>query len=152
MYTYGVVIFVIDAFNKLILPKGNNLDQINRVLTKLTAFAKTNNVIVFLVAHPTKMKKNENGLYDVPTLYDVSGSTDFKNQAHCGYKIYRYYEDLEKEIKNETVFINMKTKYSFQGHIHAEISFNYNPVNGRFHGDRLKPNYTSMISLEKPNH
>ena len=69
MYTYGVVIFVIDAFNKLILPKGNNLDQINRVLTKLTAFAKTNNVIVFLVAHPTKMKKNENGLYDVCLLY-----------------------------------------------------------------------------------
>ena len=58
MYTFGIDIFVIDAFNKLQLPKGNKLDEINKVLTKLTMFAQMHNVIIFLVAHPTKMKMN----------------------------------------------------------------------------------------------
>ena len=57
MYSFGIDIFVIDAFNKVLLPKGNKLEEINIVLTKLTHFAQSNNVIVFLVAHPTKMQK-----------------------------------------------------------------------------------------------
>ena len=59
LFSYGIDIFVIDAFNKLILPKGNKLDEINNVLTRLTSFAQMNNCLVLLVAHPTKMKKNE---------------------------------------------------------------------------------------------
>ena len=57
MYSFGINIFVIDAFNKVLLPKGNKLEQINIVLTKLTHFAQANNVLIYLVAHPTKMKK-----------------------------------------------------------------------------------------------
>lgn len=132
MYSYGVDIFIIDAFNKVILPRGNKLEQINEVLSKLTHFARANNVIVFLVAHPTKMKKNEQTkTYDIPTLYDVSGSSDFRNQVHCGYTIYRYFEDYETGQENETVFINQKIKYNFQGEMGAKETFSYIDVNGR---------------------
>lgn len=126
MYSFGIDIFVIDAFNKVILPKGNKLEEINTVLTKLTHFAKANNVIIFLIAHPTKMKKTEQGIYDVPTLYDVSGSSDFRNQVHCGFSIYRYFDDNPR-----TTFFNLKTKYSFQGKIGETEDFKYNHVNGR---------------------
>ena len=110
MYSFGIDIFIVDAFNKVILPKGNKIDEINNVLTKLTHFARSNNVIIFLVAHPTKMKKGDNGIYEMPSLYDVSGSADFRNQVHCGYSIYRYFDENPR-----TTFVNLKTKYSFQG-------------------------------------
>lgn len=131
MYSYGIDIFVIDAFNKVLLPNGNRLEQINIVLTKLTHFAQSNNVMVFLVAHPTKMQKNEQGIYSVPTLYDVSGSADFRNQTHCGYSIYRTWEDENNEAS--TSFWNMKTKFNFQGKIGEKIEFNYSEINGRYY-------------------
>lgn len=58
MYSFGIDIFIIDAFNKVLFKEnGNKYDQINTILTKLTSFAQKNNVIIFLVAHPTKMQK-----------------------------------------------------------------------------------------------
>ena len=156
MYSYGIDVFVIDAFNKLILPKGNKIDAINAVLTKLTHFAQANNVLVFLVAHPTKMQKNEQGIYNIPTLYDVSGSADFRNQTHNGYTIYRYWENEEQGIDECTEFINMKTKFNFQGEIGGSVKFKYCIENGRYYANNKKPIH-SLINDEvkeyivKPN-
>lgn len=132
MFNYGIDIFVIDAFNKLgFNGKGNKLDQINEVLTKLTMFAQMNNVIIFLVAHPTKMQKGTDGLYASPTLYDVSGSSDFRNQTHDGFSIYRYFGS--EEIEPMTVFENLKTKMKFQGEIGESVEFDYHIPSGRYY-------------------
>lgn len=134
MYSFGVDIFVIDAFNKVVLPKGmSKIDAINDVLTKLTHFAQANNVLILLVAHPTKMQKNEQGLYNIPDLYSVSGSADFRNQTHNGYTIYRTWENLEENVENTTTFYNMKTKFNFQGEIGGSVDFDYCLVNGRYY-------------------
>lgn len=132
MFVYGIDIFVIDAFNKVSLPKGNKIDEIGAVLTRLTSFAQANDVIVFLVAHPTKMKKNENtGVYDMPSLYDVSGSADFRNQTHDGYCIYRTFPNADNN--GFTSFTNLKTKYQFQGDIGASCEFDYHLPTGRYY-------------------
>lgn len=131
MYAYGVDIFVIDAFNKVLLPSGaNKKDAIDDVLTKVTAFAQANSVLVVLVAHPTKMQKKQDGTYEKPTLYDVSGSADFRNQTHDGLGVYRYFETEMCEGYNEV--INLKTKYKFQGDIGQHIDFEYDTQTGRF--------------------
>ena len=144
MYSFGINIFVIDAFNKVILDKGNRLEEINRVLTKLTHFAQSNNVAIILVAHPTKMKKDEKtGLYEVPSLYDVSGSADFRNQTHNGFTIYRYFETEKDEGYSE--FYNMKTKFNFQGEIGSKMAFSYSPVNGRFYEKGTDEPFFSLI-------
>ena len=121
--------------------------MINVVLTKLTHFAQANNVLVYLVAHPTKMQKNEQGVYGVPTLYDVSGSADFRNQTHCGYTIYRTFPENKEEER--TVFYNMKTKFSFQGEIGSKVEFKYCHVNGRFYVDG-EPEPTYNMINDKP--
>jgi twinkle protein len=139
LFSYGVDIFVIDAFNKVSLPSGNRLDAINEVLTKITAFAQANDVIVILVAHPTKMKKNDNGKYEVPTLYDVSGSADFRNQTHDGFSIHRVYEDLGNGEEGCTEFHNMKTKYKFQGTIGEYVRFKYHLPTGRYYEEGNNP-------------
>jgi twinkle protein len=138
MFVYGIDIFVIDAFNKVALPKGNKIDEIGSILTRLTAFAQANDVVVFLVAHPTKMKKNEKtGLYDVPTLYDVSGSADFRNQTHDGYCIYRTFP--ADGHNGFTTFTNLKTKYQFQGDIGASCDFEYHVPTGRYYARGSNP-------------
>lgn len=147
MYSFGIDIFVVDAFNKVLLPSGNKLDEISKVLTKLTHFAQSNNVMVFLIAHPTKMRKGDDGIYGIPTLYDVSGSADFRNMTHNGYTIYRWFEN-ESGQENETEFINMKTKFSFQGEMEGSVLFKYCGENGRFYADGVEPFYSLITEKE----
>lgn len=148
LFSYGIDIFVIDAFNKLAFTGNQNrLQQINEVLTKLTMFAQMNNVIIFLVAHPTKMQKDTSGLYASPTLYDVSGSSDFRNQTHDGFSIYRFFGDEENEPK--TVFENLKTKMKFQGEIGGQVEFDYHLPSGRyFVKDEEPPTFAIWDDLE----
>jgi twinkle protein len=146
IYSYGIDIFVIDAFNKLgFNGKGNKLDQINEVLTKLTMFAQMNNVIIFLVAHPTKMSKNAQGNYESPTLYDVSGSADFRNQTHDGYCIYRHFGD-----ENYTTFENLKTKMKFQGVIGGKVDYEYHIPSGRYYQKGTQAPTFCLIDEIKP--
>lgn len=155
MFQYGINIFVIDAFNKVDLDdKGNELAQIRRILGKLTTFAQTNNVLIILIAHPTKMKKGDNKLYEIPTLYDVNGSADFRNQTHDGFCIYRFFADAHHDEK--TLFINLKTKYSFQGEMGMQIEFEYHKPSGRFYAYGTEPPTFSLIDdseyeVEKKN-
>jgi len=132
MFNYGIDIFVIDAFNKVLFNEnGNRYEQINTVLTELTTFAQMHNVIIFLVAHPTKGKKQDNGIYPAPTLYDVAGSADFRNQTHDGFCIYRHF-DAENPENDQTEFVNLKTKYSFQGTIGQSARFTYDMPSSRY--------------------
>ena len=149
MFNFGIDIFVIDAFNKLgFNGKGNRLDQINEVLTKLTMFAQMNNVIIFLVAHPTKMQKDQSGLYLSPTLYDVSGSSDFRNQTHDGFSVYRYFGN--EEIEPMTVFENLKTKMKFQGEIGGRVEFDYHVPSGRYYEKGTDaPTYNIIEQVEE---
>lgn len=135
IYQYGVNIFVIDAFNKVILgnPTKAGIDQ---VITRLTSFCIRHNVIIFLIAHPTKMQKNDDGTYKIPDLYDISGTADFRNQTHCGVTIYREFEETNEFghiIKEgKTIWITTKVKFDFQGKINATCDLSYSKRNSRF--------------------
>lgn len=145
MMRYGIDIFVIDAWNKVILNDKNELQGIRRVLTKLTSFAQQNNVMIFLVAHPTKMKKNEKTQeYEQPTLYDVAGSADFRNQTHDGFCVYRYFNE------GKTTITNLKTKMSFQGEIGKSADFYYNLDNGRYFDCATQKNNLPLWHDSKP--
>jgi twinkle protein len=141
MFIYGVDIFVIDAFNKIDYDKSNDseLSKIKKVLTHLTMFAQMNNVIIFLVVHPTKMRKNDDGVYDMPTLYDCSGSADFRNQTHDGFTIYRYFGEDAFHSKNDVEFSVQKIKMKFQGEMDARQFFRYDVVSGRYYAKDQNP-------------
>lgn len=155
LFSYGVNIFVIDAFNKVQMPQGNRLDNINDVLTRLTAFAQTNDVMIFLVAHPTKMKKKDGtNDYEMPTLYDVSGSADFRNQTHDGFTIHRNFGE-----ETYTDFASTKVKYQFQGKIGETARMDYDIPTGRYYEygtnpprfDMTLPMQEQTLTAMKPN-
>jgi len=145
IYSFGINIFIVDAWNKVEFT-GNKTERenITKTLSRLTQFAQQNNVLIIVVAHPTKMKRIEGGLYEQPTLYDVSGSADFRNQTHDGYCIYRTFGEEAK-----TTFVNLKTKFTFQGDIGASVDFEYHKPSGRYYEIGTEPQTENLIQRKQ---
>lgn len=124
---HGIKGLIIDPYNKISAPFGSQSETqyINEFLTKLTIFKQKYDIHIFLVAHPRKMQKKENGLYDVPTLYDIAGSANFYNQVDNGITVYRNFETGLSHVYVQ------KVKFRHIGEI-GEAVFNYNLQNGRY--------------------
>lgn len=81
-------------------------------LNKFINFLDKYKVHGFLVAHPTKLKKDpRTNKYEIPTLYSISGSAHFFNRTHNGISIYR---DFETGVVDVYV---QKVKWSWLGKI-----------------------------------
>jgi len=124
---HGIKGLIIDPYNKISAPFGSQSETqyINEFLTKLTIFKQKYDIHIFLVAHPRKMQKKDNGLYDVPTLYDIAGSANFYNQVDNGITVYRNFETGLSHVYVQ------KVKFRHIGEI-GEAVFNYNLQNGRY--------------------
>jgi twinkle protein len=124
---YGINALILDPYNKINADIGNQSETnyINKFLTKLTIFKQKYDIHIFLVAHPRKMSKRDDGMYDVPSLYDVAGSANFYNQVDNGMTIYR---DFKNQITS--VYIQ-KVKFRHIGEL-GEAQFKYNLQNGRY--------------------
>lgn len=130
--TRGVKVLVIDPYNKLEHKYTDSETQyISRFLDQIIQFAKMNDVLVFLVAHPKKMNKT-NGKFDVPSLYDISGSANFFNKTDYGITVHRK-TDGQNVMINEVEIYFQKIKYKHLG-TQGIISLNYDYNSGRFYG------------------
>jgi twinkle protein len=131
----GIKILVIDPYNKLehAIKNGENETQyISRFLDKLTSFAKYNDVLVILIAHPVKMKKDSTTkAYEIPNLYDISGSAHFYNKCDYGFCIYRPMNSENTGYMNHVQVHWQKIKFKHLGE--PGVSYlDYNINNGRF--------------------
>jgi twinkle protein len=127
----GIKILVIDPYNRLEHQVEKNMTEtqyISHFLDKLTMFAKLNDLLVILIAHPVKL---EGGV--VPTLYNISGSANFYNKTDYGISVHRVFDD--KNIMTDKVEIYwQKIKFKHLGK-QGISSLMYNQVNGRFEVD-----------------
>jgi twinkle protein len=117
----GIKGLLIDPWNYIEheIPDGYSETQyVSECLTEIKNFALKNGVHVFLIAHPTKIRRNENGKYEVPTLYHISGSAHFFNKADNGFVVYRDFET------GEVTVIVQKVRYSWLGQL-GNCSFSY---------------------------
>lgn len=123
----GIKVLVIDPWNKIEhqIPSGQSeTNYVSHMLDKITIFAKRNNVVLFLIAHPRKINRIENQ-YDVPTLYDISGSANFYNKTDFGFTVYR-------DFKHGIVSVHVqKIKFRHLGR-EGMVQYTYDKVNGRF--------------------
>jgi twinkle protein len=128
--TRGIKVVIIDPYNKLEHKYSDSETQyISRFLDQLIQFAKMNDVLLFLVAHPRKMSKTD-GKTDVPSLYDISGSANFYNKTDYGITIHRETDDNNVMINKIKVYFQ-KIKFKHLG-TQGIISLEYDYVSGRF--------------------
>lgn len=149
---YGLEYFVIDAWNK-IEHADDKTSYIGKCLDEIVTFCEINNVHCFLVAHPTKIKKNlQTGKYEVPTLYDIAGSANFYNKADNGICVYRDFEE-------QKTFVHIqKIKFDHWG-TEGMAEFTYDVRSKRYISDRIdnqswirkKSLYDELIDEMKDN-
>lgn len=119
----GVKVVVVDPYNSLSIgdKSGNTADHVNELLDKMQRFARRNDVLFCLMAHPTKLQKGSDGKYPVPTLYDISGGAHFYNKADFGITVHRNTEENATEIHVQKVkFLHLGNKGM------AKFAFNLN--------------------------
>ena len=123
----GIKIAVIDPYNALSINEsaGNTAEQVREMLDKMQRFARRNDVLFFLMAHPKNMQKGTDGLYPVPTLYDISGGANFFNKADFGITVHRNMAENLTEIHVQKVkFLHLGNK--------GMTSFAFNINNHRY--------------------
>ncbi len=88
----GVRSLIVDPFNFLTGNQGNGdneMGSIKNILVSLKKVAVEHSIAIFLVAHPIKMFRQQDGKTPIPTGYDVAHSSDFFNVADAGITLSR---------------------------------------------------------------
>ena len=143
---YGIDCLCLDPFNYISMQSNddNSNERIGELLRKLKQFAVKNNVNVTLVAHPRKMDKS-NGSYNVPRLYDISGSHHFFNVPDVGLAIHRNYVDGS----NDPVELHVqKMKYHFRGSL-GKVEYLFEPSTGRYSEDGRFDKLIDYVSADE---
>ena len=125
----GIKCLVIDPFNK-VRDVNCKTEDVNRYtmeyLTKIEIFAKKYDVLVFIVAHPTKMYKGNDGKIEEPTMYNIKGGGEWYDASYHGILVHRDYD--AKTVKAKV----LKVKFQNLGENGAEAHFTWEPRSGSF--------------------
>ena len=127
---YGCDALIIDPWNDLTM-NGEGItktDDINSALLKILTFAQRQNIVVFVMAHPSKIGRTKDGQTPEPTLSDISGSIHFFNRADIGIVVVRVNENGREYTKIKI----SKMRFANLGKV-GEVYFKYGLGVGRFH-------------------
>ena len=134
VFRKGIKGLVIDPWNELDHSRSNGVtetEHISQALTKIRQFARSHSVHVWVVAHPAKLYKDNDGRYPVPTPYDVSGSSHWNNKADNAITVWRNRGGKDEEIADVHI---QKIRFKEVGRV-GVVSLRYNKVTGRFIDD-----------------
>lgn len=124
----GIKVLVIDPFNALTDKERKSVKQdeyISEFLQKLRWFARKFDIAIFLVMHPVKQKKLDNGLYPVCDLYDCKGASEIFDKADMGITVWRnHLEDYAEMHITKIKFRHLGEK--------GKATFKFNTRNGRY--------------------
>lgn len=124
---FGIKVLVIDPYNKIRLIESLNksiTDYTNDYLATIDEFARVNDILVILVAHPRKPEKGEKN-YE-PSFYDIKGGGEFFDMSPHGLLVHRDFELNMVKVKV------LKCKFAHLGENNAHCWFKWNRDNGRF--------------------
>jgi twinkle protein len=123
----GIKCLVIDPYNK-VRDVDAASDDVNRYtmdyLSKIEAFCKKYDVLVFIVAHPTKMYKTQDGRMEEPNMYNIKGGGEWYDASYHGLLVHRDYEAKNTKVKV------LKVKFQNLGENGAECFFTWEPKSG----------------------
>jgi len=125
----GIKCLVIDPYNKV--RSSGPASDVNQYtleyLEQIDIFCKKYDALVIVVAHPTKMYKNQTtGLVDEPTMYNIKGGGEWYDASYHGILVHRDYEN--KTVKAKV----LKVKFQNLGENGAEAHFRWERESGLY--------------------
>ncbi len=130
VFRKGIKGLVVDPWNELEHSRPANkteTEYVSECLGKMRRFARHYRVHLWLVAHPTKMKRDEDGEEPVPGLWDISGSAHFRNKADAGLSVWRDVKDTSKPVQVHV----LKVRFAETGEP-GMVEFRYSVATGQY--------------------
>jgi twinkle protein len=127
---HGITGLIVDPWNEFDhtrTPGMTETEYISQCLSLFRNFSRTHHVHVWIVAHPTKMRKGEDGRYPVPTPWDISGSAHWHNKADNCLAVWR---DVTSEDHYSEVHVQ-KIRSKEIGRVGA-VGMLWTPASGRY--------------------
>jgi len=98
---HGVRGIIIDPFNEVSAKRAGNQredEHIRDFISKCKQFARNYSCTMWVVAHPTKMQKEQDGSYSPPSAYDISGAAHWHNQSDVVITVHRDFDDNSTSV------------------------------------------------------
>jgi twinkle protein len=131
---HGIRGLIIDPYNEIEhkRPPGmTETEYVSQMLSKVKRFAVNAGVHVWFVAHPTKIRRDRNGILPNPSLHDISGSANWSNKADIGVVVHRDYTAEDTGPKGETEVKIVKARAKAVGRP-GGVVFNYDRATGLY--------------------
>ena len=127
---HGLRGLVIDPWNEFEHTRSSGQTEtegISQALTQIRRFARNHGVHVWVVAHPQKLYRREDGSYPVPTPYDISGSAHWVNKADVGLVVHR---DPSHKPPQTEIHVR-KVRFKVVGKL-GSVTLQYDCATGRY--------------------
>ena len=102
-------------------------EYISQALSQIRRFTRQHQVHGWLVAHPTKLQKGNDGHYPVPTAYDIAGSAHWRNKADNVLSVWRDVTDTDHRVQVHV----QKIRFREVGQV-GMVELMFDPLTGRF--------------------
>ena len=116
---FGINGLVIDPFNQISPDRDYSKredEHIRDIIAKCQQFARNHEIVVWMVAHPHKLHRNDSGVIPPPDLYQVSGSAHWNNMTDVGLVVHRDFENnitriISRKIREQGVYGHIGETY-----------------------------------------
>lgn len=130
--TRGIDCFVIDPWNAVTHSRGTAMihEYLSNALSKIIRLARTEKILVIIIAHPKAPVMDKTGKIEMPNLYSISDGAMWRNKADYGIICHR-----PNMMKDEMIVAAQKVKQKWMGHV-GEVVLDYDYLSGRYKGKK----------------
>ncbi len=127
---FGIILDPWNSLEHLRPDRQSETDYVCEALTNMLNLARKHGVHIFVVAHPTKIAKNQQtGVRPIPTPYDISGGAHWYNRPD---NIITVHRDQDDRNSNDVQVHVQKIKFKHIGRL-GVADLKYERVTGRYH-------------------
>jgi len=94
----GITHLILDPWNEFDHARPGNqteTDYISVAISQMKTFGMRSLVHTFVIAHPTKLQRDKQGKYPMPTPYDIAGSANWRNKPDNAITVLRPNIDID---------------------------------------------------------
>jgi twinkle protein len=112
---FGCNGIIIDPYNEVDASRQGNKredEHIRDFISSCKRFARMHDVVMWVVAHPTKLQRDNDGTYHAPTAYDIAGASHWHNQSDAVVTVHRDFDDnsvrvITRKIREQGLYGNI---------------------------------------------